>query len=206
MLKTDKLNREAKMASAPNIGDRVKVDCEEGWYKGEVVKLRSRGKETVRVKFDDGDMLWVSTEVVRVIKKAHKVAVEQVAPVSVDRPKSKPASASGKFTSVQDALGFINSLDPESYLYLLASTQQLKSKSIKNGSILRVAFPDGTVGYGLPVGGGQTLKIWRIGNRRYSYYAVAWNCVVPTGESVSTGRGGWPSEADEARLNAKYGK
>ena len=194
------------MATAPNIGDRVKVDCEEGWYKGEVVKLRSKGTATVRVKFDDGDMLWVSPEVVRVIKKAEQAPAEQPAPVSVDKPKSKPASASGKFTSVQDALGFIKSLDSDSYLALLAAAQQVKIKSFRSGCVLHVAFPDGTVGYGLPVGGGQTLKVWRVGSKMYSNYVVAWNCVIPTGEVVDTERGGWPLPETAERLNAKYGK
>ena len=194
------------MATAPNIGDRVKVDCEEGWYKGEVVKLRSKGTETVRVKFDDGDMLWVSPEVVRVIKKASQEVAAQVAPVSVDKPKSKPASVSAKFASVQDALGFIKSLDSDSYLSLLAATQQVKIKSYRNGCVLHVAFPDGTIGYGLPVGGGQTLKVWRVGNKMYSYFTVAWNCVVPTGEVVVTDRKGWPTQEVADKLLKKYSR
>lgn len=190
------------MATAPNIGDRVKVDCEEGWYKGEVVKLRSRGTATVRVKFDDGDLLWVSPEVVRIIKKAQtKVEVMPAAETGQGKAVTK---FQPKLTSIKNAQDFLSELSPEQYITLMAAANSAKSTKVTKGQVLLAAFPDGSIGYGVAVGGGQTLKVWRVGDNLRTSWAVSWNCVRIVDERVATDRKGWPTQETAEHMRMKY--
>lgn len=164
-------------------------------YNGIIKKVNTSGKKAY-VHWSTGDPSWVYIKY---------LSFDDDKKISTVQPSLQ------EFSSIEGALIFFESLSTDRKLNLLASIEIWMRKNPKKiifGTILRCVLNNGTIGYGLPVGGGKTALVWIIGTKLGTYMNINWNNVFPTNERIPVENKYWkgmPSEEQAIKLLEKYG-